>query len=1226
MQDTWRIYQRRLERLKETDHGTTETRNQWIVPFLGTLGYKLEYQQRGEVVDGRTYTVSHRDRSRGDFPVHIMGYRDSLDRKREDGGPRMSPHALVQEYLNLTEHLYAIATNGRQLRLLRDSTRLVKLSYIEFDLEQMIEEGHFADFAILFRILHATRMPVAAEHAAESLIEQYHQDALDSGSRIRDGLSKAVERSIIAFGNGFLRHPDNEALRDTIRDNQLDARTYYQYQLRLIYRLLFLMVIEERNLVYPDGSDRTKRDIYNQYYSVSNLRRLAGKRHLADTRHTDYWISLRNTFRIFEHEKYGTPLGIKPLSGDLFSYDAIRHLNICTLDNSVLISCLSNLSVFEHPDTQQRIRVNYAALNVEEFGSVYEGLLEYDAQVTQSNNKFVFKLVKGDERAASGSHYTPDELVTPLIRNSLDHVINRKIEEAKKNAKKIKNANIKAELEKALLSITVCDVACGSGHILLSAARRIATELAVARTGEDQPSPKAQREAVRDVIRHCIYGVDLNPMAVELCKVALWLESHNPNAPLGFLDHHIKCGNAIVGLAKVDELERGIPDEAFKTLADDDKGVCALLRRNNKVQRKDREAGQQINYGEQVGLDLRKVLAALVQVDAMPERTPEEVEAKQAAYDKWKTSTDRRNLRIVADLQVAQFFISKTPETEAYLITDETYFRYLKGELQLTGPAVAKAMAVANQPGNKFFHWFLEFPEVFSAGGFDCILGNPPYLGGQALSGTYGYEFCEWVRYQYAPTGLNDLVVFFLRRNYELIASGRFVSILTTNSIKDGDVRKDGLEVILEQGGSINFAVGAIKWPGRANLYVSLLSIYRGAWSAACNLNNHSVDYISAFLEDYKELGDPLPLAVNAERMFQGSIFLGDGFLLNDAEADKMIYMDTRNSDVIFPTMNGQELNNDPHQLPGRKIINFFDWTEQCAADYSAPYLRLRELVYPVRQKQNRASNRERWWIYAEHRPGLCKALKDFSRCFCAAATTKYLNFSLCPTNWVFSHAIYVFCSESFAEYAVLQSTLHDAWARKYSGCLETRLRYSPSDCFRNYPFPATLEIEHLALIGERYHEERKQLMLQLQLGLTKTYNLFHTRDLTLDAVAKTSKVVDLDAKAAHAAIRALRQRHIEMDNAVLKAYGWDQEVDLAHDFYEVDYLPENDNLRFTISPDTRREILQRLLKLNHERYAEEIAAGLHDKKGKQLYREKIAKPHVVKENAQGLKQKELGL
>lgn len=216
--------------------------------------------------------------------------------------------------------------------------------------------------------------------------------------------------------------------------------------------------------------------------------------------------------------------------------------------------------------------MNYASLNVEEFGSVYEGLLEYDPLISQRDGKFYFEFKEGQDRSSSGSHYTPDELVQPLIKHSLDYTIQDKLKEDDK--------------EKALLSITVCDVACGSGHILLSAARSIATKLAIVRTGEDQPSPSAFRQAIRDVIRNCIYGVDLNPLAVELCKVALWLEAHNPSEPLNFLDHHIKCGNPIVGLAHFKELENGIASEAFNALPGDDKAIAREFKKRNDLERK----------------------------------------------------------------------------------------------------------------------------------------------------------------------------------------------------------------------------------------------------------------------------------------------------------------------------------------------------------------------------------------------------------------------------------------------------------------------------------------------------------------------------------------------------------------------------------------------------------------------------------------------------------------
>ena len=275
---------------------------------------------------------------------------------------------------------------------------------------------------------------------------------------------------------------------------------------------------------------------------------------------------------------------LPPLAGDLFSPAAIGILAQCKLGNDVLLGCLRSLGLYQHPDNGQTIRVNYAALNVEEFGSVYEGLLEFQPVFLTTGERVEFDFAQGDQRAATGSHYTPDDLVQPLIKHSLDYLI--------------ADALKKPDPAKALLDLRVADISCGSGHILLAAARRIATELAVVRTGEEQPSPSAFRAAIRDVIRECIYGVDLNPLAVELCKVALWLEAHTPGEPLNFLDHHIKCGNAIVGFARREEAERGVPDEAFKTLPDDDKDTAALLRKRNKKEREDRRLWPVTAFGQ----------------------------------------------------------------------------------------------------------------------------------------------------------------------------------------------------------------------------------------------------------------------------------------------------------------------------------------------------------------------------------------------------------------------------------------------------------------------------------------------------------------------------------------------------------------------------------------------------------------------------------------------------
>jgi len=1182
-QDYWRIFQRKLESVRPDSPATTETRQQWVLPLLGLLGYQLDFQPKSAEANGKLYPLSHRVANRGGTVVHVTGYRDpaGLDRKAEQrsGALRMSAHAMVQEYLNLADELYGLVTNGRVLRLLRDSSRLIKLTYLEFDLDRIFSDGLFADFAVLYRLLHATRLPANRDEAAQSRIERYHQDSLEAGSRIREGLSKAVEHALLSLANGFLQHKANDDLRQQVESGRLSAEDFHKHLLRLIYRLLFLMVIEERGLVFPSSVQTKHRAIYEQFYSLMRLRRMSEKRHLADRRYADLWPALLATFRLFEAGGPGARMGVPPLAGDLFSPPAIGILAGCTLGNDVLLGALRALNLYTHPDNGQLIRVNYGALNVEEFGSVYEGLLEYEPVILPDGAQTTFAFKHGDERANTCSHYTPDELVQPLMKHSLDHLI----------AERLKAQDSEA----ALLSLRVADVACGSGHILLAAARRIGQELAVVRTGEDQPSPLAMRTAVRDVIRHCIYGVDLNPLAVELCKVALWLEAHVPGEPLSFLDHHIKCGNAIVGYVRREDIEaRGVPDEAFATMPGDDKEIAAALRKRNK----DERAGQtKLKFDPEVERQLDEALKGWKGLDALPEHTPEQVEAKRRRFEVLSKSVEALWMEQLAAIPIAQFYIPKVKNRPGMHVTEEEYRSYWRGERKPQSQATAETWAIAER--KRFFHWFLAFPEVMTGGGFDCILGNPPYLGGQDLSGSYGQAFCHYAKWEYAPAGLSDLVVFFVRRIFALLRPGGFMSFLTTNSIKDGDVRRDGLEQLLQDGGQINHAVRAIKWPGRAKLVVSAVTLHKGPWNTSRILDGQVVSTITAFLDNEEDLGAPLNLSANKSNMFQGSIFRGDGFLLTHDDAAQLIHINIKNSEAIRRIINGSEINSEPDQSPQRSTIDFYDWPLSRAEQYPALLAIVDEKVKPVRDALDDSTSinrdhRERWWQYAFVRESLYERARRLRCCFVAARTTKHLNFSLVDSCLVFTDALYVFTTDRWDHYAVVQSTLHEVWARKYSGALKQDLRYSPSNCFETFPFPGGLWQTASPLLmqaGERYHEHRRRLMRELWLGLTDIYNLFHVRDLSPELVAKVSKKPADVAHTGFDGLLELRRLHVALDAAVRDAYGWN-DLNLGHDFVEVETLPENDRVRYTISPAARKEVLKCLLALNHQRAKEEAA------------------------------------
>ena len=709
--DLWRVFSHRMERTPEDETGASETRKYFTIPFLDLLGYDVT-TAKAEDINGKSYAISHRDKNLGGFPVHIMGFRDDLDRRRRKGGPRMSPHALVQEYLNLHEHLYALVTNGLQLRLLRDSSRLVKLSYLEFDLERMFEEDHFSDFAILFRLLHVSRMPVRLGEGDSSLIERYHQDALDSGARIRDGLSNAVRDSIIALGEGFLNHPSNSQLREWVNGNNSKAAdNLYTYLLRLVYRLLFLMVIEERNLVFPDDIAQDKRDIYYTYYSIERLRSLSEKYFLYDTNQTDYWTGLCTTFSLFEEDGKGLPLGVQPLAGELFNYRAIGILTDSVLDNHTVLTCIKNLNVFINNKTGQLTRVNYASLSVEEFGSVYEGMLDYHPVIVPRGRQIKFDLVSGKERKTTGSYYTPHELVAELIKSALEPVVYTRLKDS-------------GDPQAELLSIKVCDPAAGSGHFLLAAARYLARELARLRSGEDEPSPRETRHALREVIAHCIYGVDKNPLAVELCKVSLWIEGHEAGKPLSFLDHRIKCGDSLIGVMDIDVImDEGIPDDAFKAVQADDKSLAAQLKRRNKSF----ASREQQSLFAVKDSDLTELSKQFKELDLIDDDDLSSRKRKEEAY---KNILGHEGLwsreYTICCLWTAPFFTPITEENRKKnrLITNDEFFRYIQtGDLPKNVIAYAQELAL----DHRFFNWPVEFPEVFEKGGFDCVLGNPPW-------------------------------------------------------------------------------------------------------------------------------------------------------------------------------------------------------------------------------------------------------------------------------------------------------------------------------------------------------------------------------------------------------------------------------------------------------------------------------------------------------------------
>lgn len=1221
----WTIYKSKLARLKEGENGTTETRNFWISPLLTNLNYNLTFNRQAEELNGKSFPIGYRDSVLDNFPLYVGGYHESLDKRPENKQLRVSPHAMLQEYLNYSEHLYGIVTNGKQLRLLRDASRITRLSYIEFDLEKMMEEDLYSDFVIFYRLMHSSRMPKRIDGGVDSIIEKYHQEGLEEGSTIRNKLGDAVKGAILNLANGFIKNPNNTELRSAFENGTIDLGEYYRHQLRIIYRLLFLFVIEERNLVYADSkTPETKRfsQIYFNHYSLSRLRKLAKKIVAPESnRHHDLWKGLVSTFSLFEKKEIGEKLGIMSLQGDLFGYNAIANdyynLHNCSLSNSILLNIIKSLSYFEN-ENQILIAVNYGGLDVEEFGSVYEGLLELQLTINkiEGTDEYSCNFDGSNERGKSGSHYTPEELVQPLIKHSLEYLIEDRIKPyQQKKATKENTVN-------SLLCLKICDVACGSGHILLSAARRVALEIARIQTDEEQPNPLAIRKAMKDVVRNCIYGVDKNPLAVELCKIALWLEAYNPGEPLNFLDHHIKCGDAIVGLAQRSELETGIADEAFKTLTGDDKDIAKGFRDKNIKERKQRAAKvSQLKADFEKATDdsLKTANEEFMAFNKMPENTPEEIESKAHAYKRFIEGEGVNFLKAMADTKVAQFFISKTAENKDVLMTDADFRLVLSGNRDWQDRKVAKAKAVAIE--ERIFHWFIEFPEVFIDGGFDCVLGNPPFLGDRRLKEAYGELFLEWIRYNFTEGATVDLVVYFFLRINSIIKDKGFQSLISTNTVAQGKAREFGLERLIANGSELNHAVKGMKWPGLAAVEVSLITLYKGKWLYKFYLNGKETNQISPFLDEADNTGTPFPLALNHGKSYQGSIILGKGFVLEPQEAEAIFLQNEKYKSVIFPYLNGDDLNNNYNQHPSRFVINFFDWSEDKASTFKYPFNILLERVKPERQRWKEDENGnpvvgeyalrhplpEKWWQHCEKRTALYNNAKQLNRVLVSCRVSKYVNQSFVEPGAIFDVATSVVMRSEFWEFAFLQSTFHNHWAWKYGSTMKFDIRYTNVDCIDTFPILESLSVDikdKLEIFGKTYHDHRKLLLSNIRLGLTKTYNLFHTNAISSQNVNENDKQVaslkkhlektenTIQFNEAIKDILKLREIQIQMDTLILEAYGWN-DIKLTHDFYEVEYLSENDRIRFTIHPEARKEVLKRLLELNHKIHQEETQAKI---------------------------------
>ena len=746
----------------------------------------------------------------GRIPIVVAPHHLELDTPDErfailgSGARRRSAYQLAQQFLNASaDCTWAMVSNGRQLRLLRDADTLTRPAYLEADLELILREQRYADFAAFWRLFHASR---AGQADATAPWEAWRKQGQDQGERVRDGLRAGVTQALLVFGTGFLTHPANESLRARLQSGNLPVDAYFQQLLRLIYRCLFVFTAEERGLLHledPSPEGREARDAYAVGYAFRRLRDRSLRRSGFD-RHGDLWTACRIVFRGLASGEARLAL---PALGGLFSTRQCPDLDDAQLENRALLDAMHQLRWSGHGGSLAAI--DYRNMGPEELGSVYESLLELVPTADVPARRFGFVgltsegLTEGNARKTSGSYYTPDSLVQELLDSALDPVIAQKVGEAGKMANGewrmvtgpfrtdfyayvhqrlsrlgnletgpnrgqgrlpvdpafpegggVRNDIADAPGEKlhlsdqeleqawrdtpvavrhslfasaAVLRLAVIDPACGSGHFLLAAARRLAERLAELRAVDGAVTPADYRHALREVIARCIHGVDRNPMALELARTALWLEGFEPGQPLSFLDHHLVCGDALLGLMSFQSLTAGIPAEAFKPLTGDDKEACKALASANRAALKtfERRRTDPEFFRE---ADTRNLLEELQTLEAMPESNPTEVEAKASAYTSFLQHARDSRLAQAADLVVAAFLTPKdSPATAALCPTTQTLGDLL---FPIQGnpvrPEVLRNVRETCRQA-RVLHWPLAFAGVFARGGFDCVLGNPPW-------------------------------------------------------------------------------------------------------------------------------------------------------------------------------------------------------------------------------------------------------------------------------------------------------------------------------------------------------------------------------------------------------------------------------------------------------------------------------------------------------------------
>ena len=799
--------------------------------------------------------------------------------------------------------------------------------------------------------------------------------------------------------------------------------------------------------------------------------------------------------------------------------------------------------------------------------------------------------VTGDRRA-TGTHYTPRKLADEIVRYTLEPLCYNPgpADGAPPEDWQVRPA-------KELLDLKVLDPAMGSAAFLVSACRYLSARVVEAWDRDGYPDKvldalgsgydrdDALLEARRVVAARCLYGVDRDDAAVELGKLSLWLVTLSKDKPFSFLDHALRPGDSLVGLTSESQVTAFHLDPAtgyriHARLTDDITSIAEPIMARVKALREEIEADPVRDAF--MGAALSEKLA---EADCLTEKLRTAADAVAAAAlstaGQPDEALDDRLTALSDDVQrLLREGVSQSP-------MEQVFRKQLTSWLK--GPRAEPIRPL---------HWPLEFPEVMDQGGFNAVVSNPPFIGGQRIASQIGEDFRKYlVNYiGHGKRGSADLCSYFFLHDLSIARKGR-IGIITTNTIAQGDTREVGLDqAVNELRWDIYRADKSQPWPGAAALEVSLL------WAGHANenerrvLNGNVVQAITSSLDQQSRIdGNPNRLAANAGSSFVGSYILGTGFTLDPKEASSLVDADLRNRDVLFPYLNGEDLNSRPDCSGRRWVINFHDWPIERARSYYDCFDRVEKMVKPERDAIKWSSRaRENWWIFERTRPDLYHAITDLKRVIAIAQTSRTQMPVLVPAHQVLSHMLVVIATDKLSSLAYHSSEVQYSWTAKYSAGLKADLRFFPSDCFENLPQP--IHTERLAASGEMLDKRRPLIMERRRSGLTALYNDVHNEanyepDITM-----------------------IREIHAEIDEAVREAYALDEErdpqireyerkiasaplpawreIDLAHGFHET---PQG--TRFTISPQARIDVLDKLLALNHYRHQQELECGLHAKK-----------------------------